>query len=64
MSCNPHGSGRRGGQWEQKVRFREEGAVWVKASGKMETDNMEQVRVKGSVVRGEPKEAAGWPWLP
>ena len=53
-----------GGQWEQKVRFREEGAVWVKASGKMETDNMEQVRVKGSVVRGEPKEAAGWPWLP
>lgn len=43
MWCNPRGSGRRGGQWEQKVRFWEEAAVWVKASGKMETDNVEQV---------------------
>lgn len=40
------------------MSFREEG-VWAKASEKVEADNMEQVRVEGSVVRAEPKKAAG-----
>ena len=40
------------------MRFREE-EVWAKASGKLEADNMEQVRVKGRVVRAEPRKAAG-----
>lgn len=40
------------------MRFREEG-VWAKASGKVEADKVEQVRVKGSVLRAEPKKAAG-----